>query len=101
MTMPWSSWLNYAFKHKLCFIGWLMDARLPDGAYYDFKDASNDLKQEDAIQIVSWKEEDMEHEIDDPDLREVPLVKSTSHKCLIAVKDSAKFIDELAESKGL
>ncbi|KAG6913206.1 hypothetical protein DXG01_008781 [Tephrocybe rancida] len=108
--MPWSSWPNYAFEHKLCLIGWPMDARPPDGAYYNFKDASNDLKQvqinlsnqmhsvdhldEDAIQIVSWEEacndvfyvtEDMEHEIDDPDLRE----------------DSAKFIDELAESKGL
>ncbi|KAG6912065.1 hypothetical protein DXG01_000984, partial [Tephrocybe rancida] len=80
-------------------------------------DASNDLKQvqinlsnqlrsvdhldEDAIQIVSWKEEDMEREIDDPDLREVPLIKSTSRKCLITVEDSAKFINELAESKGL
>ncbi|KAG6912684.1 hypothetical protein DXG01_012855 [Tephrocybe rancida] len=99
MTMPWSSWPNYAFEHKLCLIGWPMDARPPDGAYYNFKDASNDLKQvqinlsnqmhsvdhldEDAIQIVSWEEEDMEHEIDDPDLREVPLIKSTSRKCLI------------------
>ncbi|KAG6904013.1 hypothetical protein DXG01_013216 [Tephrocybe rancida] len=115
--MPWSSWPNYAFEHKLCLIGWPMDARPPDGAYYDFKDASNDLKQvqinlsnqmrsvdhldEDAIQIVSWEEEDMEREIDDPDLREVPLIKSTSRKCLIAVEDSAKFINELAESKGL
>ncbi|KAG6905421.1 hypothetical protein DXG01_002813 [Tephrocybe rancida] len=94
-----------------------MDARPPDGAYYNFKDASNDLKQvqinlsnqrhsvdhldEDVIQIVSWEEEDMEREIDDPDLREVPLVKSTSCKCLIAVEDSAKFSNELAESKGL
>ncbi|KAG6905630.1 hypothetical protein DXG01_001533 [Tephrocybe rancida] len=27
--------------------------------------------------------------------------KSTSHKCLITIKDSAKFINELPESKGL
>ncbi|KAG6904547.1 hypothetical protein DXG01_009111, partial [Tephrocybe rancida] len=117
MTMPWSSWPNYAFEHKLCLIEWLMDARPPDGAYYDFKDAANGIEQvqinlsnrrrcvdyldKSAIQIVSWKEEDMVLEIDDSDLREVPLVLSTIGKRLITVEDSAKFIDELAESKGL
>ncbi|KAG6913125.1 hypothetical protein DXG01_009457 [Tephrocybe rancida] len=94
-----------------------MDARPPDGAYYDFKDAANGLGQvqinlsnqrrfvnyldEHAIQIVSWKEEDMDREIDDPDLREVPLVFSTIHKHLVTVKDSVKFTNELAESQGL
>ncbi|KAG6904123.1 hypothetical protein DXG01_012432 [Tephrocybe rancida] len=117
MTMPWSSWPNYAFEHKLCLIEWPMDARPPDGAYYDFKDAANGIEQvqinlsnrrrcvdyldKSAIQIVSWKEEDMVLEIDDSDLREVPLVLSTIGKRLITVEDSAKFIDELAESKGL
>ncbi|KAG6904640.1 hypothetical protein DXG01_008417 [Tephrocybe rancida] len=96
---------------------WPMDAHPPDGAYYDFKDAANGLKQvqinlsnqqrfanyldEDAIQIVLWKKEDMALEIDDSDLREVPLVLSTIHKRLVTVEDSAKFIDELAESNGL
>ncbi|KAG6904475.1 hypothetical protein DXG01_009666 [Tephrocybe rancida] len=94
-----------------------MDARPPDGAYYNFKDAANGLEQvqinlsnqrrfvdyldEDAIQIVSWKEEDMDCEIDDPDLREVPLIFSTIHKCLITVEDSVKFAGGLAEAKGL
>ncbi|KAG6913500.1 hypothetical protein DXG01_006391 [Tephrocybe rancida] len=115
--MPWSSWPNYAFEHKPCLIEWPMDARPPDGAYYDFKDAANGLGQVQinlsnqrhfvdhldghAIQIVSWKEEDMDREIDDPDLREVPLVFSTIRKRLITVEDSVKFTNELAESKGL
>ncbi|KAG6904980.1 hypothetical protein DXG01_005846 [Tephrocybe rancida] len=117
MTMPWSSWPNYAFEHKLCLIEWPMDARPPDGAYYDFKDAANGLEQvqinlsnqrrfvnyldEHAIQIVSWKEEDMDREIDDPDLREVPLVFSIIRKHLVTVEDSVKFTNELAESQGL
>ncbi|KAG6912987.1 hypothetical protein DXG01_010551, partial [Tephrocybe rancida] len=99
MTMPWSSWPNYAFEHKLCLIEWPMDARPPDGAYYDFKDAANGIEQvqinlsnrrrcvdyldKSAIQIVSWKKEDMVLEIDDSDLREVPLVLSTIGKRLI------------------
>ncbi|KAG6905024.1 hypothetical protein DXG01_005573 [Tephrocybe rancida] len=115
--MPWSSWPNYAFEHKLCLIEWPMDARPPDGAYYDFKDAANGLEQvqinlsnqrrfvnyldEHAIQIVSWKEEDMDREIDDPDLREVPLVFSTIRKRLITVEDSVKFTNKLAELQGL
>ncbi|KAG6903956.1 hypothetical protein DXG01_013688 [Tephrocybe rancida] len=117
MTMPWSSWPNYAFEHKLCLIEWPMDARPPDGAYYNFKDAANGLEQvqinlsnqrhfvdyldEHAIQIVSWKEEDMDREIDDPDLREVPLVFSTIRKRLITVEDSVKFTNKLAELQGL
>ncbi|KAG6912475.1 hypothetical protein DXG01_014306 [Tephrocybe rancida] len=115
--MPWSSWPNYAFEHKLCLIEWPMDARPPDGAYYNFKDAANGLEQvqinlsnqrhfvdyldEHAIQIVSWKEEDMDREIDDPDLREVPLVFSTIRKRLVTVEDSVKFTNELTESQGL
>ncbi|KAG6912379.1 hypothetical protein DXG01_015046 [Tephrocybe rancida] len=94
-----------------------MDACPPDGAYYDFKDAANGLEQvqinlsnqrrfvdyldEHAIQIVSWKEEDMDREIDDPDLREVPLVFSTIRKRLVTVEDSVKFTNELTESQGL
>ncbi|KAG6914348.1 hypothetical protein DXG01_000907 [Tephrocybe rancida] len=94
-----------------------MDARPLDGAYEDFKDAANGIEQVHinvsnqrrsidyldgcAIQIVSWNEEDMVHKINDSDLREVPLILSTVHKHLITVKDSAKFIDELAECKGL
>ncbi|KAG6903995.1 hypothetical protein DXG01_013450 [Tephrocybe rancida] len=94
-----------------------MDACPPDGAYYDFKDAANGLEQvqinlsnqrrfvnyldEHAIQIVSWKEEDMDCEIDDPDLREVPLVFSTICKCLVTVEDLVKFTNKLAELQGL
>ncbi|KAG6903821.1 hypothetical protein DXG01_014658 [Tephrocybe rancida] len=100
--MPWSSWPNYAFEHKLCLIEWPMDARPPDGAYYNFKDAANGIEQvqinlsnrrrcvdyldKSAIQIVSWKEEDMVLEIDDSDLREVPLILSTIGKHLSVAK---------------
>ncbi|KAG6906233.1 hypothetical protein DXG01_015049 [Tephrocybe rancida] len=100
-----------------CDIEWPMDACLPDGAYYDFKDAANGLEQvqinmsnrtrsadylnEHAIQIISWKEEDMERKIDDPDLKEVALVLSTAHGHLITVEDSVKFTKELTESNGL
>ncbi|KAG6905481.1 hypothetical protein DXG01_002455 [Tephrocybe rancida] len=113
MTMPWSSWPNYDFEHKLCLIEWPMDACLPDGAYYDFKDAANGLHQvhinlsnrthsvnyldKHTIQISSWNKEDIAHEIDDSDLREVPLVISTICQHLITIEDSAKFINELSE----
>ncbi|KAG6904725.1 hypothetical protein DXG01_007620 [Tephrocybe rancida] len=45
--------------------------------------------------------EDMECEIDDPDLKEVALVLSTACGHLITVEDSVKFTKELAESNGL
>ncbi|KAG6912709.1 hypothetical protein DXG01_012708 [Tephrocybe rancida] len=50
---------------------------------------------------VFYVTEDMDCEIDDPDLREVPLVFSTICKCLVTVEDSVKFTNKLAESQGL
>ncbi|KAG6912702.1 hypothetical protein DXG01_012744 [Tephrocybe rancida] len=43
----------------------------------------------------------MDREIDDRDLREVPLIFSTIHKHLVTVEDSVKFTNKLVESKGL
>ncbi|KAG6903954.1 hypothetical protein DXG01_013693, partial [Tephrocybe rancida] len=117
MTMPWSHWPNFAFKHKLCLIEWPSTARPPDGKRYEYKDASNGLGQlqinasnrrrdEDyldkyTIQIVSWDKEDIEREIDNDDLREVPLVTNSSGHCMISADDSEAYMDALAEFNGL
>ncbi|KAG6903881.1 hypothetical protein DXG01_014190, partial [Tephrocybe rancida] len=117
MTMPWSHWPNFAFEHKLCLIEWPSTARPPDGKRYEYKDASNGLGQlqinasnrrrdEDyldkyAIQIVSWDKEDIEREIDNDDLREVPLVTNSSGRRMISADDSEAYMDALAEFNGL
>ncbi|KAG6904988.1 hypothetical protein DXG01_005800 [Tephrocybe rancida] len=117
MTMPWLHWPNFAFKPKLCLIEWPSTAHPPDGKRYKYKDASNGLEQlqinasnqrcdEDyldkhAIQIVSWDKEDIEREIDDDDLREVPLVTNSFGCRMISANDSEAYMDALAEFNGL
>ncbi|KAG6913806.1 hypothetical protein DXG01_004172, partial [Tephrocybe rancida] len=117
MTMPRSHWPNFAFEHKLCLIEWPSTAHLPDGKRCKYKDTSNGLEQlqinasnwrcnEDyldkyAIQIVSWDKEDIKREIDNDDLREVPLVTSCSGCRMISADDSEAYMDALAEFNGL
>ncbi|KAG6904241.1 hypothetical protein DXG01_011519 [Tephrocybe rancida] len=129
ITMPWATWPDFAYEHRMCLVNWPRNARAPDGLKsggkpYNYKDASNGLLQADinasnwkrgddylhdrAIQIISWGDgnyvyaiDEMELDIDDPDLPTLPLVMNVDDKTMVCVDNSPKFNHDLAESKGL
>ncbi|KAG6905901.1 hypothetical protein DXG01_017035 [Tephrocybe rancida] len=113
---------DYAYKHHLCLVNWPRNAHAPDGLKkggkpYDYKDASNGLLQSDinasnwkrwddyldehAIQIVSWGDDEMKLDIEDPELPTLPLVMNADDRTIMCVDNSPKFNHDLAEAKGL
>ncbi|KAG6905997.1 hypothetical protein DXG01_016381 [Tephrocybe rancida] len=120
--MPWASWPNYAYEHCMCLVNWPCNAHAPDGLkkggkLYDYKDASNGLLQANinasnwkrgddylhdcAIQIISWGDDEMKLDIDDPKLPTLPLIMNVDDYTMVCVDNLPKFNHDLAESKGL
>ncbi|KAG6906111.1 hypothetical protein DXG01_015875 [Tephrocybe rancida] len=122
IMMPWASWPDYACKHHMCLVNWPCKARAPDGLKkggkpYDYKEASNGLLQANinasnwkrgddylhdrAIQIISWGDDEMELDIEDPELLTLPLIMNVDDQTIVCVNHLPKFNHNLAEAKGL
>ncbi|KAG6916301.1 hypothetical protein DXG01_007498, partial [Tephrocybe rancida] len=100
ITMTWATWPDFAYEHHLCLVNWPCNACASNGLkkgrkLYDYKDASNGLLQsninasnwkhgddyldECTIQIVSWGDDKMKLNIEDPELLTLPLIMNADN----------------------
>ncbi|KAG6805253.1 hypothetical protein H0H92_016088, partial [Tricholoma furcatifolium] len=91
VKMSWVNWANLAYKEKLCLLNYPLSARTP-GTGFDMRSSKNGIRQkyidksnkerkrgsEDCIRIVSWSSDEMNLDINDPNLRDVVLVQNVN-----------------------
>ncbi|KAG6808205.1 hypothetical protein H0H92_005055 [Tricholoma furcatifolium] len=109
VKMPWLNWANEAFKKKYCLVHYPVSAFKPGPGFDLYKPSQGieykDIEQSNVnrkhgiggfVRIISWTEEDMELELDDPSLADVALCMNREGRPVIRVSDSDNYLNKMA-----